>query len=192
MTHELSFLARTPRTWVESQSRHGCLCAFILCFVVLRVDSGLATGCSSLSKGSYRRCIGNRITRHGRRKGVEKRLKEYVLEWHMLHQLQLIYCISHVPAFELPDNSKRSNGYVTCNLSISLCTRKVNKERCKAIPVTGRGGPQGCETLRLPHFLGHRFIDGGKVVSLNRRPPFTPREDSWYSFLLEAESTPWP
>jgi hypothetical protein len=22
------------------------------------------------------------------------------------------------------------------------------------------------------------------------RPPFTPQEDSWYSFLLEAESTP--
>jgi hypothetical protein len=27
------------------------------------------------------------------------------------------------------------------------------KKKGKAIPVTGRGGPQGCETLRLPHFL---------------------------------------
>jgi hypothetical protein len=25
-----------------------------------------------------------------------------------------------------------------------------------------------------------------------RRPPFTPLEDSWYSFLLEAESTAGP
>jgi hypothetical protein len=25
-----------------------------------------------------------------------------------------------------------------------------------------------------------------------RRPPFTPKEDSWYSFLLETESTPGP
>jgi hypothetical protein len=25
-----------------------------------------------------------------------------------------------------------------------------------------------------------------------RRPPFTPQEDSWYSFLLEAVSTPGP
>jgi hypothetical protein len=38
-------------------------------------------------------------------------------------------------------------------------------------------------------FLDRRFTDGGKVVSLTRRPPFIPQEDSWYSFLLEAEST---
>jgi hypothetical protein len=37
-----------------------------------------------------------------------------------------------------------------------------------------------------------RLTDGGEVVSLTRRPPFTPQEDSWYSFLLEAESTPGP
>jgi hypothetical protein len=34
--------------------------------------------------------------------------------------------------------------------------------------------------------------DGGKVVSLTHRPLFTPRKYSWYSFLLEAESTPGP
>jgi hypothetical protein len=28
--------------------------------------------------------------------------------------------------------------------------------------------------LRLPHFVDSRPIDGGKVVSLTRRPPFTP------------------
>jgi hypothetical protein len=44
----------------------------------------------------------------------------------------------------------------------------------KAIPVTGRGGPYGCETSRIPHFLDNRLTDGGKVVSLRRRPPFTP------------------
>ena len=32
--------------------------------------------------------------------------------------------------------------------------------------------------------------DGSKVVSLTHRPHFTPRKYSWYSFLLEAESTP--
>jgi hypothetical protein len=43
-----------------------------------------------------------------------------------------------------------------------------------------------------------RFMlkDGGKIVSLTRRPRFTPKENylinSWYSFLLEAESTPGP
>jgi hypothetical protein len=65
-------------------------------------------------------------------------------------------------------------------------------KRGKAIPVTGRGGPKGCETLRIPHFLDSRLTDGGEVVSLTRRPSFTPQEDSWYSFLLEAESTPGP
>jgi hypothetical protein len=40
----------------------------------------------------------------------------------------------------------------------------------KTMPVTGRGGPYGCETSRLPHFLDNRLIDSGKVVSLTRRP----------------------
>jgi hypothetical protein len=46
----------------------------------------------------------------------------------------------------------------------------------QAIPVTGRGGPQGCETVRFQHFRDSRFIDGGEVVSLTRWPPFTPRK----------------
>jgi hypothetical protein len=63
----------------------------------------------------------------------------------------------------------------------------------KAILVTGRRGPQGCETSRLTHFLDNRLTDGGEVVSPTRRPPsIYPQEDSWYSFLLEAESTPGP
>jgi hypothetical protein len=66
-------------------------------------------------------------------------------------------------------------------------------KKCKAIPVTGRGGPQGCETSRLPHFLDNWLTDGGEVVSLRRRPAaLYPQEDSWYSFLLEVESTPEP
>jgi hypothetical protein len=59
--------------------------------------------------------------------------------------------------------------------------------------VTGRGGPYGCETSRLLFFLDNRLTDGGEVVSLTRRPTaLYPQEDSWYSFLLEAESTPGP
>jgi hypothetical protein len=45
----------------------------------------------------------------------------------------------------------------------------------KDIPVPGRGGPQGCKRLRLPHYLDKRLIDGGKVVSPTRRLHFTPR-----------------
>jgi hypothetical protein len=47
-----------------------------------------------------------------------------------------------------------------------------------------------CQTSRLQHFLDSRFIDCGEVVSLTSRPPFTQTKDSWYSFLLVAESTP--
>jgi hypothetical protein len=36
-----------------------------------------------------------------------------------------------------------------------------------------------CETLGVPHFLDNRLRDGGEVVSLMRRSPFSPQEDSW-------------
>jgi hypothetical protein len=39
----------------------------------------------------------------------------------------------------------------------------------KAIPVTGRGDPQVCETSRLPHFLDNRLRDCSEVVSFTRR-----------------------
>jgi hypothetical protein len=68
-------------------------------------------------------------------------------------------------------------------------TITIKKIKGKAIPVTGHGGLQSCETSRLPHFLDNRLTDGGEVVSLTRRPLFITQEDSWYSFLLEAEST---
>jgi hypothetical protein len=45
----------------------------------------------------------------------------------------------------------------------------------------------------LPHFLDIQLTDGGEVVSLTRRQAaLYPQEDSWYPFLLEAESTPGP
>jgi hypothetical protein len=50
---------------------------------------------------------------------------------------------------------------------------KKGKRKGKAIHVTGCGGPYGCETSRLPHLLDNRLTDGGDVVSLTRRPPFT-------------------
>jgi hypothetical protein len=46
----------------------------------------------------------------------------------------------------------------------------------KVTLVTGRGGPYGYETSKLPHFLDNRLTHGGEVVSLTRRPPFTPRK----------------
>ena len=51
------------------------------------------------------------------------------------------------------------------------------------------------QTLRLPGNWGSQISrqsvhEGGKVVSPTHRPPLPPRKYSWYSFLLEAESTP--
>jgi hypothetical protein len=62
----------------------------------------------------------------------------------------------------------------------------------KAIPVTGHEGLLDSEPSRLPHFLDDRLTDCGEVVSPMCWSPFTPQEDSWYSFLLEAELTSGP
>jgi hypothetical protein len=45
--------------------------------------------------------------------------------------------------------------------------------------------------VEAPTFcLENRLTDGSEVVSLmHRLAAFYPQEDSWYSFLLEAEST---
>jgi hypothetical protein len=53
---------------------------------------------------------------------------------------------------------------------------QILKKKGNAIRVTGRGGPQGCETSRFPHFLDSRLTDGGEVVSLTYRQPFTSRK----------------
>jgi hypothetical protein len=62
------------------------------------------------------------------------------------------------------------------------------KVKDKAIPL------QACtefQEVEAPRFQDSRHI---KMVRLSAYAPaaFTPRKDSWYSFLLEAESTPGP
>ena len=61
----------------------------------------------------------------------------------------------------------------------------------KAVLLQAGSGPEGSRKLRFLDFMT-TVKDGGKVVSLTHRPPFTPRKYTWYPFLLEAESTPGP
>ena len=64
-------------------------------------------------------------------------------------------------------------------------------DKGKAVPLQAWTGPEGSRKLRFPVFVT-TAQDGGKVVSLTHRPPLPPRKYSWYSFMLEAESTPGP
>ena len=61
----------------------------------------------------------------------------------------------------------------------------------KAVPLQVWSGPEGSRKLKFPDFMT-TAQDGGNVVGLTYRPPLPPWKYIWYSFLLEAESTPGP
>ena len=61
----------------------------------------------------------------------------------------------------------------------------------KAVLLQAWSGPDSSSKIRLPDVMT-TAQDGGKVASLTHRPPLPPRKYTWYSFLLEAESTPGP
>jgi len=61
----------------------------------------------------------------------------------------------------------------------------------KSVPLQVWSGPEGSRKLRFPDYMT-TAQDGGKVDSLMHRSPLPPKKYSWYSFLLEDESTPGP
>jgi len=68
--------------------------------------------------------------------------------------------------------------------------RKFNPNELFILLLQGRGKVKEShyrlgQTLRVPY-------EGGKVVSPMHWPPLPPRKYSWYSFLLEAESSSGP
>ena len=62
---------------------------------------------------------------------------------------------------------------------------------CKSSPITGLDRPRGFQEVTVPRFSWqrHRMVVGCQP---NAPAAFTPGKYSWYSFLLEAESTPGP
>ena len=62
--------------------------------------------------------------------------------------------------------------------------------KSKVIPLQVLGRPLGFQEVGARRISRQLVLEGGKVVSPAHRPLLPPRKDSWYSFLLEAESTP--
>ena len=60
----------------------------------------------------------------------------------------------------------------------------------RAVPLQAWTGPEGSSKLRLPDFVT-TAQDGDRLSAL-RNGRLYPRKYGWYSFLLEAESTPGP
>ena len=48
----------------------------------------------------------------------------------------------------------------------------------------------GYRRMRFPDFEKQLVYESGKIVSPIHRPPLPHRKYSWYSFLLQAESSP--
>jgi hypothetical protein len=60
-------------------------------------------------------------------------------------------------------------------LFLLSCLKKVKLS-------TGSAGPYSCETSRLQQFVDKRLTDGGEVVNLTRRSPFTHRNIPGFNF----------
>jgi hypothetical protein len=81
--------------------------------------------------------------------------------------------VSVTTAIHAPEISFRLREWIR-KLTIQIVEIHIKGKVKVKFSCTGRGGPLGCERLRLPHFLDNRLTDGGKVVSPTRRPLFTP------------------
>jgi hypothetical protein len=55
-------------------------------------------------------------------------------------------------------------------------SRRMQRKKGEAIPVTGHVDPCGCETSRLPHFLDNRLTVMVSLSALRAGRPLTPRK----------------
>ena len=83
----------------------------------------------------------------------------------------------------------RTNNTVFLSLALKNCLREAVTHLCVfarcAVLTLMPLGFQEVDTSRISRQSAH---EGGKV-NPTHRPPLPPRRYSWYSFLLEAEST---
>jgi hypothetical protein len=85
----------------------------------------------------------------------------------------------------------------TARYALSPCIKQIRfvfkglKVKRQSNPITGLDRPLEFQEVEAPRFLDNRHM---KVVRLSaiRTGRLYPRKYSWYSFLLEAESTPGP
>ena len=87
----------------------------------------------------------------------------------------------------LPADGRQHRGCIIPQV-VCVCVY-IYKFNGKSVPLQAWSGPEGSRKLRFPDFMT-TAQEGGKVGSLTHRPHLLPRKFSWYSSLLEAESTP--
>jgi len=73
---------------------------------------------------------------------------------------------------------------------IEVASIQIWRSKGKAVPLQAWSGPEGSRKLSFHDFMT-TAQDDDKVVSY-APAAFTPRKYTWYSFLVEAESTPGP
>jgi hypothetical protein len=76
---------------------------------------------------------------------------------------------------------------------VTVCEHGKGKSR--GISIQAWTVPEGSRRLKLPEFQDNRHMKVARLLALRTGPfypPPPPRKYSWYSFLLEAESTPGP
>jgi hypothetical protein len=119
---------------------------------------------------------------------LTKNCKNIIAATFMLY-LAFVLRLVHVMSVDISEKPAVLLIIYGLNFVITIYGFKAVKD--KAVPLQDWGGPEGSRKLRFPDFMT-TAQGGGKVVSLKHRPPLPPRKYTWYSFLLEAESTPGP
>jgi hypothetical protein len=66
----------------------------------------------------------------------------------------------HIKSKAIPEISRERQYVISVRYKYHLCIK------IKAIPITGRGGTLGCETLTIPRWLGNWLANGDEIISL--------------------------